>query len=255
MKKSTLLRAGNVIAFLATAIMNGLANTLPLNGLETGEISDRFEIFFVPAGYVFSIWGIIYLALAGFAVYQALPGQRDNEKVDRIGVWFILSCVANVIWLFLWHYEVFNFTLLAMVALLITLIVIYLRIEVGRGSPTLAERLFIQIPFQIYLGWITVATIANVTQLLFFLNWDGFGVAPEIWTVIMLVVAGIVASIVSFTRRDIPYVLVLIWALVGIAIKHAGTQLVMVTAYAVAGALAIVALISALRRPRMAQRD
>lgn len=247
MKKGTLLRAGNVIIFLATTVINGLANTLPLNGLETGEISDRFEIFFVPAGYVFSIWGIIYLALAGFAVYQALPGQRDNEKVNRIGVWFILSSVANIIWLFLWHYEVFSFTLVAMVAILIALIVIYLRVEVGRGNPSLAERVFIQLPFQIYLGWITVATIANVTQLLFFLNWDGFGVSPDIWAAVMLVVGAVVAGLVSLTRGDVAYVLVIIWAFVGIAVKHADTSIVMLTAAVLSGVLAVVMVIGALR--------
>jgi len=242
MKKTTLLRAGNAIAFLATVIVNGLANALPLNGLNTGEISDRFDIFFVPAGYVFSIWGLIYLLLAGFAIYQALPGQRENQLVDQIGGWFILSAVANIVWIFLWHYEVFTLTLLAMVTLLLSLIVIYVRLDIGGGNSSRADQLLIQLPFQVYLGWITVATIANVTQLLYFVSWDGFGIAPATWAVVMLIVAGLVGTLMSFKRRDFPYVLVLIWAFVGIAVKHADTQLVMVTAYAVAGLLGVIGL-------------
>lgn len=248
MKKSMMLRAGNVIAFLATVVVNGLANALPLNGLNTGEISDRFDIFFVPAGYVFSIWGLIYLLLAGFAVYQALPGQRENQLVDRIGGWFILSAVANIIWIFLWHYEVFTLTLFAMVTLLLSLIVIYVRLDIGKRDPSRADQVFIHLPFQVYLGWITVATIANVTQLLYFLNWDGFGIAPATWAVIMLVVAGVVGTVMTFTRRDLPYVLVLIWAFIGIAVKHMDTQLVMVTAYAVAGLLGVLGVGAVLTR-------
>ena len=186
MSKAMLRQAAILLALVATIAINGLANALPLNGLTTGEISDRFEVFFVPAGYVFSIWGLIYLGLIAFAVYHALPAQRDNPRLERAGYWFVLSCAANIVWLFLWHYEVFVPTVLAMLALLFCLIVVYLRLEVGKSPVSAGERWFVRLPFSIYLGWITVATIANVTSTLDYLQWSGWGVTPEIWTIVML---------------------------------------------------------------------
>jgi len=167
----------NLLAVIVTIGVNGLANALPLNGQTTGEISDRFQVYFVPAGYVFSIWGLIYLGFTAFAVYQALPAQRDNPRLQRIGYLFALSCLANIAWLFLWHYEIFLLTLVAMVALLLLLVAIYLRLDINRVRVNRAERWLVHIPFSIYLGWITVATIANVTSVLDYLNWSGWGIS------------------------------------------------------------------------------
>lgn len=160
-----------VVSTVAVIVMNILANTLPLNGLNTGEISDRFDVYFVPAGYVFSIWGLIYIGLIAYTVYQALPSQRENPALRKIGYWYVLSCAANITWLFLWHYEVFNLTLLPMLALLASLIVIYLRLGIGTREVSPAERWSVHATFSLYLGWITVATIANATQLLDYLGW------------------------------------------------------------------------------------
>jgi len=223
----------NVLGVVMTIVVNGLANALPLNGQTTGEISDRFQVYFVPAGYVFSIWGVIYLALVAFAVYQALPAQRENPHLRRVGYLFAASCLANVAWLFLWHYEQFELTLVAMLALLLLLVAIYLRLEIGRAVVSGAERWFVQVPFSVYLGWITVATIANVTSLLDYVGWSGWGISPEAWAVIMLIAAGGIASAVSLSRGDVAYMLVIMWALAGIGIKHAGTSVVAVTAWAV----------------------
>lgn len=240
MKKDRIRQIVNVLAVLFTIAINGLANALPLNGVTTGEISDRFDVYFVPAGYVFSIWGVIYLALVAFAVYQALPSQRDNPGLRRVGYLFAMSCVANVAWLFLWHYEVFSLTIVAMVALLLLLIAIYLRLGIGRTRASTAERWFVRLPFSIYLGWVTVATIANATSLLDYLNWAGWGISPELWTVIMLVAAtGITAGVV-FTRGDIAYGLVIVWAFAGIAVKHADTPIVSTAAWAATVAVALV---------------
>lgn len=220
-----------VLALVGVIVMNGLANALPLNGLQTGEISDRFAIYFVPAGYVFSIWGLIYLALIGYAVFQALPAQRENSRLQAIGYWFVLSCIANVVWLFLWHYEQFTWTLVAMLALLGCLIVIYLRLDVGRSRASLSERWLVEAPFSIYLGWITVATVANITQLLFYLGWSGWGLSPEIWFVLVLAAVLVIAGLMAYTRQDIAYLLVLVWALVGIALKHASVSVVSTSAW------------------------
>jgi hypothetical protein len=235
-----------IAVLLSTAgliVVNGLANALPLNGQNTGEISDRFDVYFVPAGYVFSIWGLIYLALIGYSVFQALPAQRDNPRLRRTGWLYVLSCVANVAWLFLWHYEVFELTILAMGTLLLLLIVIYVRLGTGRTRVSPGETWLVRVPFSIYLGWITVATIANATSLLDFLDWSGWGISPETWAVIMLVVASVIASLVSITRGDIAYVLVIVWAFLGIAVKHSDTQIVALTAVIAAVLVALTLLI------------
>ena len=248
MKNKQFLRTLNVLAYVATLIINGLANALPLNGLSTGEISDRFDVFFVPAGYVFSIWGVIYLALGAFAVYQILPSQRENALLDRIGYWFAFSAAANIAWIFLWHYEIFPLTIVAMGLLLISLIAIYLRLDIGKGEPSRADRWFVKIPFQIYLGWIAVATIANVTSLLDFISWNGWGISPELWAAIMLFVGALVGMVVSFTRFDEPFVLVLIWAFAGIAIKHENTPLVLSAAAGFAVLLGIIMIYNSMRK-------
>ena len=224
-----------VVIVIATIVVNGLATALPLNGQTTGEISDRFQVFFVPAGYVFSIWGLIYLGLSAYAIYQALPAQAANPRIKRIGSFFVLSSLANIAWIFLWHYEQFPLTLAAMLTLLVSLIAIYLHLDIGRARFPLTVKWTVQIPFSIYLGWITVATIANVTSLLDYLNWGGWGIRPEVWTVIMLVAGLAIASAVSLTRGDVAYMLVLIWAFTGIAVKHQGTALVATTAWIVSG--------------------
>ncbi len=231
--KDILRQIAVFLSTLAVIVVNGLANTLPLNGQTTGEISDRFDVFFVPAGYVFSIWGLIYLGLLVYSIYQILPSQRENPRLQRTGWLYVLSCAANVAWLFLWHYEFFVWTIAAMGALLLLLIAIYLVLDTGRSRVPPAETWLVRVPFSIYLGWITVATIANATSLLE--NWNGWGLAPEWWAVIMLAVAAIVTSLVSLTRGDVAYVLVIVWAFAGIAVKHSDTPLVAIPAGSAAG--------------------
>jgi len=239
MDKRTIRRAANFIAVIATLIVNGLANALPLNGLTTGEISDRFEVYFVPAGYVFSIWGVIYLGLILFAIYQALPAQRDNPRLARIGYLFVLSSMANIAWLFLWHYERFSWTLLAMFSLLLLLVAIYERLRIGRAEVTPGEKWLVHVPFSIYLGWVTVASIANVTSVLDDLNWGGWGISPEAWTVIMLMAATGIAWAVSLTRGDVAYMLVIAWAFAGIGVKHSSNPTVAGAAWAATALVAI----------------
>ena len=242
-----------VLGTLAVIVVNALANALPLNGQNTGEISDRFDVYFVPAGYVFSIWGLIYLALIAYSIYQALPGQRDNPRLRRTGYLYALSCAANIAWIFFWHWEYFALTLVAMVVLLLALIAIYLRLGTGRTRVPGAESWLVRVPFSIYLGWITVATVANVTSLLDYLGWNGWGISPVAWAVIMLVVAAIVAALVSITRGDVAYVAVILWAFAGIAVKHSATTAVAVTAWVTAALVALTLLIGVpLARARLA---
>ncbi len=167
----------NIFTFILMLAVNFLATSLPLNNLTTKEISDSFNIFFVPAGYVFSIWGLIYLGLIGFVVFQSLPANRENEYIAKIGPWFAISNMANAFWLVSFHYQQFALALAFMLALLLSLITIFLRLDIGKTKVTKAENWLVNVPFSIYLGWITVAAIANATQLLYFLNWNGFGIA------------------------------------------------------------------------------
>jgi hypothetical protein len=236
------------LAVLAVIIVNGLANALPLNGLNTGEISDRFRVYFVPAGYVFAIWGVIYLGLLAYGVYQALVAAQDNPRLIGIGTPFILSCLANIAWLFLWHYEQFPLTLIAMLTLLACLIWIYLRLEIGRTRVSAGERWLVHLPFSIYLGWVTVATIANVTDVLDFFGWNGWGINPQLWALIMLVVATALAAVVAFTRRDAAYLVVLIWAFAGLGVKQAAAPLVATPAWVAAGLIALLAAAALLAR-------
>lgn len=248
MKNANVLKWVNVGTTVIMIVVNILANALPLNGLNTGQISDRFDVYFVPAGYVFSIWGLIYLALLAFTIYQLTPHSVAIR--ERIGYLYALSAVANIAWIFLWHYEVFPLTIIAMLVLLGSLVAIYLLLGIGRRHPAASERWSVHFPFSLYLGWITVATVANVTSLLDYLNWNGWGIAPEVWALIMLIVAAGVALAVSYTRGDITYIAVIVWAYIGIAVKHGATPIVAIPASMLATlvALSLVVTVPRVRR-------
>jgi len=243
MKKTPLYQILTVLITLITITVNVLANALPLNGQGTGEISDRFDIYFVPAGYVFSIWGIIYLGLIAFTIYQALPGQRGNPLIEKISPAYWIGNLANTVWIFLWHYEIFSLTLVAMLILLAALIYIYLQLSNASSEMTASQKWLVKLPFSIYLGWISVATVANVTQVLFYYDWNAWGLSAEIWAVGMLAVAAVLGLAMNWREKDLAYVLVLVWALVGIALKQASSQLVSTTAWAATGILALSILV------------
>jgi hypothetical protein len=247
MKRDTLRQIVNVLALIVTLIFNGMASANGLNNQTTGEISDRFQVYFVPAGYVFSIWGLIYIGLLAFVVYQALPSQRENPRLRAIGYLFAVSCLANAIWLVFWHYGLFGLSVVAMLVLLVALIGIYLRLGIGRSAVSAAERWCVRAPFSVYLGWITVATVANITSALEYAGWGGWGIGPQVWAVIMIVVAGIVAALMGATRRDVGYLLVIVWAAVGIAVKQAAAPLVAGAAWALAAAAAAMVVLAVLR--------
>lgn len=247
MKRSLLRQLIVILGVVATIVVNGLANALPLNGQQTGEVSDRFPVYFVPAGYVFAIWGLIYLGLVAFAVYQALPAQRTNRRLAAIDAPFVIASLANIAWIFLWHYEVFAGTMVIMLVLLAALITIYVRLGIGRFNVPTAERWAVHVPFSIYLGWITVATVANASQLLFVLGWGGFGIGGPAWAAIMLGVAVIVGALMALNRRDAAYLGVLVWAFIGIALKHAATPLVAISAWLATALVALLILLIAVR--------
>jgi hypothetical protein len=232
---------------VATITVNILANALPINGQGTGEISDRFLVYFVPAGYVFAIWGVIYLGLIAFTIYQALPAQRASLRLGRMRPFYFLGCLANSAWIFAWHYNRFEISLALMVILLLSLIGSYLQLGIHYASPASFERWVVDLPISIYLGWISVATIANVTNVLYIQGWDGSPLSPQAWAILMLAVAVVLGFIVSLTRRDIPYLLVFIWAFAGIAVKFSdGASPLQSAAVTTAGWIAVVLVAAAL---------
>jgi len=231
MSKDTIRQYTNLLSVVLALTVNILASTLPLNGQNTGEISDRFQVYFVPAGYVFSIWGIIYLGWIAFILFQFRSSQRESARLRRLGYLFALSNVANAAWLFCWHYNQFGLSVLVMLALLGLLIASYLHLNVNRTSVTRAEYWSVDVLFSVYLGWITVATVANITDWLYFVGWNGFGISAQAWAVIMLAIASLLGLAMALTRRDAGYLLVLVWAFVGIAVKQTSAPMVVLGAW------------------------
>jgi translocator protein len=239
----------NILGLVIALVVNALAVLLPLNGLTTAQVSDRFPVLITPPGYVFSIWGIIYLGLIAFTIYQALPGQRESPRLQKMGLWFFFSSLANALWLVSFQYLQFGLAMIIMLVLLGILIRIYTGLGIGKEIVKPVERWLVNLPFSIYLGWITVAAIANAAQLLYSLNWNGFGIAAEVWTVIMLVAAVMISALVSFTRRDVGYSLVLVWAFTGIAVKQAALPLVSSAAWLAAAAVVVLLSLTIVLKP------
>ncbi|GAB1420414.1 hypothetical protein MASR2M15_05120 [Anaerolineales bacterium] len=236
-----------IITFIITLALNAMANILPLNGQTSAEVANRLPIYFVPANYVFSIWGIIYLLLIGFVVFHSLPSQKDNPRLEKISYLFALSGIANAVWLIFFHYEQFPLTMIAMVILLGLLISIYLRLGIGKAAVSLKEKLLVHLPFSVYLGWITVATIANASYVLYDMKWDGLGIDGSIWAFIMILIAGLVTLLMLAINHDIAYSAVIVWALVGIYIKQSETPLVANSAAIVSVVIIAAAIISFIR--------
>jgi benzodiazapine receptor len=252
MKKDITRQVLVVITLLFMLTANGLAVALPLNGQTTGAISESFKVIFVPAGYVFSIWGLIYLFLIGFTVYQALPSQRENPLLQKVGFLVALSNMLNGVWILFWQYNHYVWTMVIMLGLLATLIAIFLRLEIGKRKFSTVEKWLVSIPFSVYLGWITVATIANATALLKYLGWSGWGIDAQIWTIILLGAGVIISAMMSFNRKDIAYALVLVWAFTGIAVKWLGVYpAVVVSAFVAVGFVLLFLVIARLRKPAL----
>ncbi len=214
----------NLVGFIGTVVVNALATTLPINNITTGELSDLYPNLFVPTGLTFAIWGLIYILLGIFVVYQLLPSvRRDAQKADfiqRIGALFFISCLANIGWIYAWHYKIVPLSLALMLILLGSLLAIYLRLNVGKSEAPKAVKFSVHLPFSVYVGWITIATIANITALLVNINWNAWGLGEQVWAVAVIIVGIAIALSVLFTRKDIFYTLVIDWALLGILLKR-----------------------------------
>jgi hypothetical protein len=215
-----LLKIFNVIAFIIMLRVNFLANSLPINGLTSGKVSDSYPNLFAPAGITFSIWGVIYLLLGIFVIYQLgfIKETPITDTKKKISLYFIISSFANAAWIFSWHYQLFSLSVAIMSIILISLIAINNILNTSELNTK--DKIFVKLPFSIYFGWITVAAIANVTTLLVSLGWNRWGFSEEFWTIIILFVGVIIGVITTIKNKDIAYGLVIFWAYTGILIKH-----------------------------------
>lgn len=216
-----------IVSFVLMVTVNALANILPINNITTGEVSDFYQNLFAPAGLTFSIWGLIYILLLGFSLYQT--GLFNKEKstffenrLNLIRIIFIISSIFNALWIFAWHYDLIGVSLILMIGILISLILISLFInkEKRNQTQTKVDKIFVNIPFSIYFGWITVAMIANVTTWLVKIDWNGFGISEPTWMIIVVCVGLMISVATILKNMDPVYGLVIVWAYVGILIKH-----------------------------------
>jgi hypothetical protein len=249
MEKSSydrILSAGNAASYIFMITMNALANALPINGMTTGQLSDRYPNLFVPAGFTFSIWGLIYLLLGVFVTGQAI---RSFGKTGRpsfhgaTGFFFILSSLANGCWILAWHYELVALSLLIMLIIFGSLIAIYLRLGIGSSPVAGSDRFLFFLPFSVYLGWISIATIANLTAVLVRYGWNVVAPGDAPWACIGIA-AGVTIAIMAMERKgDVFWALTVAWALFGILAKRlaAGEPSVSVTACAGAGIVVLCA--------------
>ncbi len=226
-----ILKPANIVFYILTIVVNSLAGgTTLIGGRLTATVSDSNPTLITPAGYVFSIWGIIYILLGAFVVYQALPSRSNRGFLEKIGWLFVLSSIINIAWIFVWQFEYLIISVVLIFLLLASLIAIYVRLGVGKSKVGLDDRLAVHLPFSVYLGWITIASIADVATTLVSLKWNGGGISPETWAVLVVALALVITALMLVTRKDIAYSLVVIWALVGIAVKQSANQtIVLVT--------------------------
>ena len=204
-----------------------MADIIPFNGLSTKYISDSFNVYFVPAGFTFTIWGIIYLGLILFGIYQ-LRSNKYSELFRKMLPAFLIGCIANSVWIILWHYLQINISIVVMLILLVSLIVNYLQIEKEKVKKDNLFNWCVKYPISLYLGWISVATIANVTVVLFNNGFDGFNIPSQVWSMLLILVSGVLGSVFILRKRDIIYSIVILWSTFGIAYKFITESLILV---------------------------
>lgn len=241
-KKS--LKIANLIFFILMIVANGLANTSFFGGQDTGAVSDKYYNLFTPASVTFAVWGVIYLALGYFVFFQLGKNGYGAKKdaIERIGPWFIVTCVLNASWLVVWGYELMPLAMLIIFLLLIVLYMIYFRLESLKAYLYNDERKAILIPFSLYVSWVSVASIANFAALVKYMNWSMFGIPEWIWIVFSIVVAALLNIYFIYFRHNKAFGLVGIWALFGIAYGRFQDGNIMPVGYTAAAACVILIL-------------
>jgi hypothetical protein len=241
MKKA--LQIGNGIAFVSVIVINYLSNTGVFNNTNIGEVSDDLNTLFTPAAYAFSIWGFIYLLLLGFIVYQGrslFVSVRNDDFLIKTGGWFILSCIGNCAWIIAWLYGAVGLSIIFMFVILISLLRIVMINRMELWDAPISVIVFLWWPFVFYSGWITVASIVNVAAYLTQLGWDGLGLSPITWTLIMIVIATLINLTVTWSRNMREFALVGAWALIAIAVANWDREILIQYSALLAAAILIV---------------
>ena len=226
MNRSALDWGGNVAAFAIMVLLNVLSNSIPLNGQTMTEISAKYPSLFTPAGFTFSIWGVIYLTLLIFVVWQALPAQRNNAKIAATSTYFKINCLANALWIVVWHYDLLVLSLVVMITILATLVLIYRALITEIDTASFVEHLVMYLPFSLYVGWISVATIANASVLQTAYGWDDLLLTSVQWTTVKLALAGAIGATIIVKYRDPVFTVAVAWAAFGITAKQSATPTV-----------------------------
>lgn len=241
-----------IVAIVGSIAVNTVSNIFPLNGVNVGKLSNTLfaNVQIIPANYAFAIWGLVYVGLIAFGIAQLQPNQRQNPSLQQGGYRLAIACVAQCAWIYLFLARLFPLSTLAMVGIVVPLIGLYQSLHDGQRRVSQQERWLIHIPISIYLGWITVATVVNVAIALYSVNWSGWGISSEVWTVVMMVVSAAIAAIVNIQRRDMAYLLVIVWALVGIVIRQMSVPLIAVTGGILAIALVWLGIVTRLKMLR-----
>lgn len=217
------LSVANIIALIVTIFLNYLSNTGVINDNTMSSVSAAYQNMFTPAGYAFSIWGLIYVALIAFVIYHAtiaFNGKEENNVVLNVGWWFVISCIANCLWIFAWLYNYTGLSVIIMIVLLISLVMIILKTRMELDHRPMKQIAFVWWPFSLYAGWITVALVANISAYLTKINWNGLGLSSIYWTVIMIVVSGIIYLVMTWQRNMREYALVGVWGIIAIAVSN-----------------------------------
>ncbi len=239
-----------LISIVAAFVVNAASNIFPINDLTIGEIANTLfsDVKIIPANYAFAIWGLIYLGLFSFGIYQFQTAQRSNPKLRDIGYLVVLASLAQIVWVFVFLDRMFGRSLIAMIVILVALMGAYLQLKMGQMSFSQKERWFINAPISLYLGWISVATITNVALVLYDSGWSAWGITPQLWTVIMMGIAGMIGVWLRIQYQETAFPLVLIWAFVAIAVRQSHEPLIMGSAIIISVILSLIGLGSTIFR-------
>lgn len=221
MKKQLQIANGFFLVF--TIVFNYLSNTGIFNGKTIANVSDQYHNLFTPAGYAFSIWGFIYILLIGFVFYTGrslfTPSKNEGDEfVEKIGWWFVISCLANCAWIVTWLYGFTGISVLVLLIAFISLLIIL--VKALKYNSTISQKWFINFPFQIYAGWVSVALIAAVSAWLTKIQWSAFEISEEKWTIVMIVIATMIHLLMTFKKNAPVFALVAVWALIAIAVAN-----------------------------------
>lgn len=246
---SNLVRQIAVIGVvIATIVVNVLANTLPLNGVTTGEVAARFDVLFSPAPYTFAIWWLIYAGLVAYAIYQARPAVRGDKRLRSLDAPVIVSAAANIGWLLLWHHGQIVGSFAVMLVLLGALVVIYRRLTPERAFVTAGRRWAVHHVFSMYLGWITIASLANLAVTLDYLQRGlQFGLGDLLGFTLAVLTVLAVAGLVAWRHADVVYLLTLTWALIGLGVEHQREPVLAAVAWLAVAAVAVMVALSAVQ--------